>query len=374
MNKILKAQSRTIYILRHAKSKRPKAGVSDYERTLTDRGIRDASALAQVLSKGNVTLDQIIASSAPRGHDTAQIIIKALSVPVGKVLFDRRLYGATVQRWLNFLRHIDDKSVHNVLLVGHNPDIELLVRRLASIDRLQTPPGGMVALRYTGSWSDIARTTGETARLVWSHYPKRYHDIHPEVMQTISGILKSFRDHLPPAFDLELSRSIADKAVSDAIAKIYRKHRRLYSNPAFLTAGGQAGSDSKTPATASSATTPTSAKGFLARAGSTPKQSKTKAIATKPATAGKKPATKSPKSTTSKAKHSTTKTAKAKPKASKAKSASASAKRRSAKPASASAKHSTTKTAKAKPKASKAKSASASAKRRSAKPASASAK
>ena len=221
---------RVIYIVRHAKSKRPKAGISDYERPLTKRGASDARDLASKMLESKTWLDSVIASSAVRGRDTAGIVVDKLSVPADRVLYDRRLYGATLQRWMAHLRKLDSKTVRHVMLVGHNPEIELLMRRLSGIDNLRAPPCGALALQYRGTWANLARSAEYAPKLMWSYYPKRDFKMRPEIVMTTNAIVSSARSHMPRSLDWDLCSKVLTDVVREAVCDLYRQHHRMVPN------------------------------------------------------------------------------------------------------------------------------------------------
>lgn len=126
-----------LWLLRHAKAANdPPAGGSDHERPLAPRGRRDAAALGQRLGAGDLGFgpvdlpELVLASSAARTTETAQLVAGALGVPVDR---RRRLYYGSPEDVLAEIRTIDD-GVRSLMVVGHNPATHSLALELLGDD------------------------------------------------------------------------------------------------------------------------------------------------------------------------------------------------------------------------------------------------
>lgn len=120
---------KTLLVLRHAKAVRPDRGGHDYDRALSDRGRRDAQAVGRWLADEGLQPDLILASSAVRTRQTAELAAEAAELDDEPSLLEP-LYGADEATCLAMLRaHAEGDDT--VLLVGHNPTMEGLVERLA---------------------------------------------------------------------------------------------------------------------------------------------------------------------------------------------------------------------------------------------------
>ena len=58
-----------IFVLRHAKSSWDNVNLSDHERPLTDRGIKDAAKLCAFVKKKGHKLDKVLCSTAKRAKE-----------------------------------------------------------------------------------------------------------------------------------------------------------------------------------------------------------------------------------------------------------------------------------------------------------------
>jgi phosphohistidine phosphatase len=118
---------KTLLILRHAKSswKRP---VADRDRPLNKRGKADAPRMGKVLRDAGLRPDWIISSPAKRARRTAEKVAEHSGAAAG-VEISPELYLAGPQSYRSVLRQVSD-ACGCVLVVGHNPDVELFLESL----------------------------------------------------------------------------------------------------------------------------------------------------------------------------------------------------------------------------------------------------
>jgi phosphohistidine phosphatase len=151
---------RHLIVLRHAKAARP--DVPDRARPLTERGRLDAAAAGRWLADAGYPLDAAVCSPARRTVETWELAAAALrSAP--PVNYDERVYGASVETLIDVLRETPPE-VRSVVLVGHNPGLQLLTLALAgdakgdALDRLREkfPTCALAVLAVPGDWSGLA--------------------------------------------------------------------------------------------------------------------------------------------------------------------------------------------------------------------------
>lgn len=164
------AGARELLLLRHGKSdwREP---VADYDRPLKKRGKLGAQRIGAWLQEQALEPDQILASPAERALATAEKCVKAMGHTVAEVETDRQLYMASVEDLLAVLAKTPD-STERLLLVGHNPGLEQLVRALPAQppatpeDGKLMPTATLAQLRFQGAWSELAPGTAELQRIV----------------------------------------------------------------------------------------------------------------------------------------------------------------------------------------------------------------
>ncbi len=119
---------KTLYILRHAKSSWDDANLSDFERPLNDRGLRNAPFMGKLMRKKGFEPAVIISSPAERARQTA-MLVKDASGFSRDIRFDERIYEASPHSLAQVVSEIADAN-SSAMLVGHNPGIEGFIRFL----------------------------------------------------------------------------------------------------------------------------------------------------------------------------------------------------------------------------------------------------
>ena len=132
---------KTLLILRHAKSSWDNPNLADYDRPLNKRGKRDAPRMGKHIHQHGLVPDLILTSSAKRARKTASKVAEACSF-AGKLKQIDSFYHAVPGVYLETLRTVSDKN-QSVMVVGHNPTMELLVRHLT--EEIVTMPTAALA-------------------------------------------------------------------------------------------------------------------------------------------------------------------------------------------------------------------------------------
>src|SRR5271155_3046479 len=87
-----------LLLLRHAKAA-PQDPTRDYQRTLIERGRRDAALLGGYIAAQKRALDIVVHSGARRAEETSAIVL--MELPKGlPVLIEPRLYEATADDFI----------------------------------------------------------------------------------------------------------------------------------------------------------------------------------------------------------------------------------------------------------------------------------
>ena len=140
------AHPRELLVLRHAKSAWDTDAPADYERPLSGRGVRDAPRMGHWLAEHGLAPDAILCSPARRARETGRAVCEAAGVEDVPVVFDDRIYGATLGELVRVLGDARP-AARRLLLVGHNPGFEELVRQADAHVR----PGLVRAARGLGA-------------------------------------------------------------------------------------------------------------------------------------------------------------------------------------------------------------------------------
>ncbi|MGW9183670.1 SixA phosphatase family protein [Agromyces sp. NPDC055661] len=122
---------KTLALVRHAKSSWDHPGVSDHDRPLNSRGLRDAPAVGRRLAERGFRPERILSSTALRARMTAQLIADALGFDADRIILDERLYAASADEVLRVIGEVDGE-VSTVMVVGHNPETASLAHEFSS--------------------------------------------------------------------------------------------------------------------------------------------------------------------------------------------------------------------------------------------------
>lgn len=152
---------RELLILRHAKSDWGSGAASDFERPLAKRGKKDAPRVGEWLYREGMIPHLVVSSPAQRARDTALKVCKCLDLPKKNIVWDADIYEADLRALLGVLARVP-ADVQAVLLVGHNPGLEELLRHLAGGD-IDEPEDGkllptatLARLEMPDDWAELA--------------------------------------------------------------------------------------------------------------------------------------------------------------------------------------------------------------------------
>ena len=159
---------KTLILMRHAKSAWDVTGTKDIDRPLNARGRKAAPRMGEWLKAQKYRPDVVLCSTAARARETLELV--KLSLPGGAAIeYQRGLYMAEPR---DLLREIGKApaSAGTLLLIGHNPGLEILAGQLAGKGEAKTldalhrklPTAGVAVIRFKAAqWSELAPGAGE---------------------------------------------------------------------------------------------------------------------------------------------------------------------------------------------------------------------
>ncbi|MDO6564891.1 histidine phosphatase family protein [Amphritea sp. 1_MG-2023] len=156
-------------LVRHAKSSWKDPQLSDFDRPLNKRGKRDLPLMANRLQMFQIQPDLILSSGARRAITTAEQVALEQDYPINKVIEVPELFHARVETLINLLQGQSDHYRH-IMVVGHNPSLELASYYLTQENLANLPTCGVIhiALSIT-CWEELSESCGSIERL---DYPK----------------------------------------------------------------------------------------------------------------------------------------------------------------------------------------------------------
>ncbi|MCX7876046.1 MAG: histidine phosphatase family protein [Melioribacteraceae bacterium] len=159
-----------LYLIRHAKSSWDDSSLSDHERPLNNRGLRNATFMSNLIKDKNIMPDLIISSTAERAVQTAKIFSNSLQ-HLNPIKFDSRIYEATTQNLLEVVSEIEN-HFNIVFMFGHNPGLTNFANFISNQPIYSLPTCAIVGFELQiDNWNKISR---HTANLILNEYPKKY--------------------------------------------------------------------------------------------------------------------------------------------------------------------------------------------------------
>jgi phosphohistidine phosphatase len=119
-----------LYVMRHGPAEDRAPTGRDFDRALTPDGKRvvERAAAAIHRARGGASIPRLLASPFTRARETAEILRATLACPAVELRDD---LGADEGLPLGLVRDVAEDGV-DVLLVGHQPTVEQLVRTLVA--------------------------------------------------------------------------------------------------------------------------------------------------------------------------------------------------------------------------------------------------
>jgi phosphohistidine phosphatase len=121
---------KSLLLLRHAKTIKKDAPISDEMRPLSDSGKYDVYQMGKFLKNTKLFPCLIISSSAKRAKDTSNLLAESIGYNK-EIHLSELLYETSAKYNLNVISEISN-NISIVLLVGHNPILENLVELITN--------------------------------------------------------------------------------------------------------------------------------------------------------------------------------------------------------------------------------------------------
>ena len=150
-----------LLIIRHAKSSWDLKTLTDFDRSLNERGHQDAPAMAKRLLNQNVAIDLFVSSTANRALTTAIYFAEAYKKSENDIVKVDALYHAMPDVFYKTIEVINN-NIDSVAIFSHNPGITEFVNELTSTKIDDMPTCGVFAIKVnSNSWVDFAKSKKE---------------------------------------------------------------------------------------------------------------------------------------------------------------------------------------------------------------------
>lgn len=161
---------KTVYLLRHAKSSWANNLLTDRERPLNERGLRDAPLMGARFAGRGETLELILSSPAERAQTTARLFGEACGYPADEIVVEPDLYFSGSESIEDLILSRDDQ-LRSIMLVFHNPDITGFVNSIDYDVRIDNVPtcGLIKMVSDIAQWRDW---TTDNSDVEYFDFPK----------------------------------------------------------------------------------------------------------------------------------------------------------------------------------------------------------
>jgi len=155
---------KSLFLMRHAKSSWSSDASDDFSRPLNERGMRDAKRIAELFKERGWHPERIVYSAAKRTTITAECLGQTFT-QAKEVISSEKLYLAGLDQLLSVVSETPE-NVTQLLLIGHNPGMEQLLRYLCSDVEYQDngkllTTANVVHIGLPGRWSELSRDKGQ---------------------------------------------------------------------------------------------------------------------------------------------------------------------------------------------------------------------
>jgi phosphohistidine phosphatase len=146
-----------LILLRHAKSDWS-GGEADIDRPLAKRGLRQAPEAGRWLATHVDRIDLAVVSTAERARATWELVAAELGERP-RTRYDESAYAASAGELLHLVRRLDE-ALGTVVLVGHNPGLEVLAESLVG-EAVSLPTSALAVIGLDRPWESAGRGRGE---------------------------------------------------------------------------------------------------------------------------------------------------------------------------------------------------------------------
>jgi phosphohistidine phosphatase len=164
-------KTKTLLVLRHAKSSWEEPDKQDFDRALKSRGLNDIRVLAREIRSKVNNLDAIFSSPANRAIHTAILFSLTVGFPLEKIRITKNLYETDEHQLEKFVKEFLD-DLNTVMIVGHNPTLTDFVNLFLKESIYNIPTSGFIGLIFSSTkWKKI-----DEGSLISSffHFPKEF--------------------------------------------------------------------------------------------------------------------------------------------------------------------------------------------------------
>jgi phosphohistidine phosphatase len=145
-----------LHLVRHGKSSWDMTDIEDFDRSLTEKGIRNNHIISRRFILNFPEVGLIVTSPATRAVATAICFARTLKTPTKDISINNSLYFAGLDSIFKIIKNAPD-NINSLMLVGHNPELtELLNLFLPSLAE-EMPTSSVASISFKAErWDQIS--------------------------------------------------------------------------------------------------------------------------------------------------------------------------------------------------------------------------
>ena len=148
---------KSIILFRHGESQLV-CSSKDYDRPLTELGIRESKEMGIFLSKRFIP-NLVISSTANRAKKTSQLAISSGNWK-STILFEREIYGGSPSFLIELINKQNNKF-SSICLVGHEPNFSKFIEKTTNNNHIFFPTATMAKVDFeVNSWDEVSYNIG----------------------------------------------------------------------------------------------------------------------------------------------------------------------------------------------------------------------
>ena len=144
-----------IYLLRHADSDWSNLNQHDFYRSLSKKGIQEASKLSNFFKNQTISVDKVFCSSSERTKQTFDICSDGLNYPIAEAVYTDELYFAGPGEIVKLIQSLSE-FISSVLIIGHNPSMQMYIDAISENSHITYSTCGLAEILVESSWKDLS--------------------------------------------------------------------------------------------------------------------------------------------------------------------------------------------------------------------------
>ena len=152
---------KVLLLVRHGKSSWEDASLSDADRPLAPRGIKEVPAVAKMINSQKYSPDYIVSSPTLRTRQTTELLLQGLEIKNPMIVWDTNLYTQQAHFIFKWLKRLDN-DVKTPMLVAHDTFLADLVYMLTNkkVEKFFTSACAVIHLKID-QWSELKESDNE---------------------------------------------------------------------------------------------------------------------------------------------------------------------------------------------------------------------